>query len=152
MEMAIAYFNMGQRDMAAKVLSKSANTMGKLWMAYLERDNKDRSGQWLEQVKAAPIEFVFPYRGETIRVLEWAERNDSHWKFKYYLGLAYWGKDRRSEAARLMNLYRFNPDEAVFYLSRAMLLEEFDHTDKLKDLEKAMNLAPDNWRVMEPYD
>jgi len=46
-----------------------------------------------------------------------------------------------------MNLYRFNPDEAVFYLSRAKLLNEFDGTDQLQDLEKAMNLAPDDWRV-----
>jgi hypothetical protein len=79
--------------------------------------------------------------------LEWAEHTDSHWKFKYYLGLIYWGKDRLSEAARLMNKYRFNPDEAVFYLSRAILLNEFGGTDQLQDLEKAMNLAPDDWRV-----
>jgi tetratricopeptide (TPR) repeat protein len=46
-----------------------------------------------------------------------------------------------------MNLYRFNPDEAVFYLSRAKLMHEFDGTDQLQDLEKAMNLAPDDWRV-----
>ena len=46
-----------------------------------------------------------------------------------------------------MSLYRFNPDEAVFYLSRAALLQEFDGTDQLQDLQKAMNLDAEDWRV-----
>ncbi|GJM28048.1 MAG: hypothetical protein DHS20C17_06830 [Cyclobacteriaceae bacterium] len=147
LELAISYFNMGQYPEAKEILSGTDHVVAWLWMAYLERDNQDESTRWLEQVKKSKVEFVFPFRRETIAVLEWAERTDNHWKFKYYLGLVYWGKDRLSEAARLMNMYRFNPDEVVFYLSRALLLNEFDGTDQLQDLEKAMNLDSDNWRV-----
>lgn len=138
---------MGEKNIAAEILSKLNTTMASLWMAYLERDHMEKSTEWLEQVKNSQVEFVFPYRRETIAVLEWAERTDSHWKFKYYLGLIYWGKDRLAEAARLLSLCRSNPDEPVFYLSRSALLHEFDHTDQLQDLEKAMNLAPNDWRI-----
>jgi len=147
LELAIEYINKGQEEEAKEIFSKIDAPVARLWLAYLERNNMEKSAEWLEQVKTASVEFVFPYRRETVAALEWAERTDSHWKFKYYLGLIYWGKDRIAETARLLNLYRFSPDESVFYLSRAMLLEEFDHTDQLQDLEKAMNLAPDNWRV-----
>lgn len=147
LELGIGYYNMGQLDMAREIFSKTDHTMARLWMAYLERNHLEKSTAWLAQVKNDQVEFVFPFRRETIWPLEWAERNDNHWKFKYYLGLIYWGKDRLAEASRLFNLYRFNPDEAVFYLTRASLLHEFDGTDQLQDLQKAMNLAPDDWRV-----
>ena len=147
MELAIYYLNLGQQRLAKEIFKEVDHIVAKLWMAYLEKDNTEESSKWLQQIKDAKVEFVFPFRRETITALEWAEQSDNHWKFKYYLGLIYWDKDRLAEAARLMNMYRFNPDEAVFYQSRALLLKEFDGTDQLQDLEKAMNLAPDNWRV-----
>ncbi len=146
-ELAINYYNLGQNQLAQSILSEVDHTMARLWLAFLQKDNEQARSALLQQVKEEKVEFVFPFRRETATVLEWAEQTDNHWKFKYYLGLIYWDKNRLSEAARLMNMYRSNPDESVFYLSRAALLEQFDGTEPLTDLEKAMKLAPDNWRV-----
>ena len=147
LELAITYFNMGQESTAKEILENTDDVIAKLWMAYLVRQDTEASMGWLEQVKQSSVEFVFPYRRETLEVLEYAEGTDNHWKFKYYLALNYWGKDRLAQAAQLLNIYRSNPDEPVFYVSRALLLDEFDKTDARLDLEKAMNLAPDNWRI-----
>jgi predicted Zn-dependent protease len=146
-ELAVHYFNLGQTQWAMDILSEVDHSVARLWMAYLHRENVQESSRWLQQVKDEGVEFAFPFRRETVDVLEWAEQSDSHWKFKYYLGLLYWDKNRLADASRLMNMYRSNPDQAVFYLSRALLLKEFDGTDQLQDLEKAMNLDPDNWRI-----
>ena len=149
LELAITYFNMGQRDTAIEIFSSIDNPVAKLWVAYLEQKDIDKSLELLEQVKNTSINFVFPFRSESVDVFEWAEKMDTHWKFKYYLGLIYWSKNRLAEAARLMNLYRSNPDESVFYLTRADLLYKFDHTDQLQDLNKAFDLDPENWRVWD---
>ncbi len=147
LELAIRYFNMGQQDVAQRIFSNTDHTVARIWMAYLEQDDSKVSADWLEKVKNAQVAFVFPYRSETLAALEWAESKDNNWKFKHYLGLAYWGKDRLTEAARLWSLCEFHPDEAVFYLSRALLMHELNGTDQLQDLEKAMSLEPMNWRV-----
>jgi len=90
--------------------------------------------------QTATIEFVFPYRSETIAALEWVTKQDPHWKFKYYLGLIYWGKNRQSEATKLMSSCGADPDDAVFYLTRASM-SSVDGSDALQDLQQAMNLV-----------
>ena len=147
LELAINYINLGQKETALEIFAAIDNPVAKLWMAFLEQQNIDRSLELLEQVKSTSVNFVFPYRDESVKVFEWAEKMDTHWKFKYYLGLIYWGKNRLADAARLLNVYRSNPDESVFYLSRADLLYKFDHTDQLQDLQKALKLDDGNWRV-----
>ncbi len=147
LELALEYVNTGQPGEAKKILSKIDGTVPGLWLAYLEQADGQQSIRLVEEAKKAPIEFVFPYRSETIAVLEWVTKQDPHWKFKYYLGLIYWSKNRLVEAAKLMKECRLEPDDAVFYLTRASLLKEHTGTDELQDLELAMNLSPGNWRV-----
>lgn len=147
LELALEYVNKGQVEEAKEILSKIDGTVPTLWLAYLEQADSQQSIRLVEEAKRAPIEFVFPYRRETIAVLEWTVQQDPHWKFKYYLGLIYWGKNRLAEAAKLMRDCGTDPDDAVFYLTRANLLREHDGTDVLQDLERAMSLSPENWRV-----
>ncbi len=141
MELAVAYYNKGQEEEAKEILSTIDNTVAKLWLAYLEQTDTAQSARLLAESKTAPIKFVFPYRSETIPVLEWAAKQDTHWKFKYYRG-----KNRQSEATKLMSSCGADPDDAVFYLTRASM-SSIDGSDALQDLQQAMNLSPERWRV-----
>jgi len=138
LEMAIIYHNMGQDAMAVKVLGDAPNhVLVDLWMAYLTNlPNR------LENIAQRSIEFVFPYRSETLVPLKWAIGQSDNWKWKYYLGLNLWGKNRKSEAQYLLKIIDNQADEAVFYLSRATL----SPNTKARDLKKALALDTDNWR------
>jgi predicted Zn-dependent protease len=147
LEIAIDYVNKGQLQEAQEVFQMCKSPVASLWLAYLARASSDQSGQYLTAAVSAPIDFVFPYRSETVPVLEWALSKDSSWKLRYYLGLIYWGKNRMGEAADQMKSCASEPDNAVFYLTRADLLNKFNGTDRRSDLEKAMELSPEDWRV-----
>ncbi|MEZ5042735.1 MAG: DUF5107 domain-containing protein [Saprospiraceae bacterium] len=142
MELAIDYYNKGQHQEALEVFELAPNTpLIQLWQAYLQ-GNDD-----LAAIASLPVDFVFPFRRETIKVLEWANAKYDHWTLKYYLALNYWGKDRLAEAATLLKECQQTPDNATFYLTRADLLQKTETKDAWQDLQKALELAPDNWRA-----
>lgn len=142
LELAIDYHNKGQASNALDVLALAPqHPLVQLWQAYLKGDPQ------LEAVTGAPSAFVFPFRRETIDALEWATQQSSHWKLKYYLALNYWGKERPTEAAALLQACGSEPDFAPFYLSRAHLLEQQQGTDAWADLQKAALLNPSDWRI-----
>ena len=104
-------------------------------------------GEVFAQANEISSEFVFPFRRETIRALEWAVENSDSWKWKYYLALNYWGKNRDREAMALMNSLGDNPDYAPFYIARASLKEKLNLSEIKKDLARSITLNPDSWRV-----
>ena len=108
------------------------------WGAWLEGDPASLAG-------GADPAFVFPYRTETIRVLEWAVRSERHWSWRYLLALNLWGRDRPAEAAAILDGLRDAPDYGPFYVTRAQLS---GHTpgggnDAESDLRRAIELDPD---------
>jgi len=146
LELAISYHNRGLNEEAIALL-KNAVEMSEtpliyLWIAYLKMD-----GEVLEQATEISSEFVFPFRRETIRALEWAVENSDSWKWKYYLALNYWGKNRDREAMALMNSLEDNPDYAPFYIARASLKEKLNLSEVKKDLARSITLSPHSWRV-----
>jgi tetratricopeptide (TPR) repeat protein len=143
MELAIDYYNLGQKYDALRVLEKApVHPLVILWKAFL---NDDLS--LLDEVTKATPAFVFPFRTETSSALSWAVAHNSHWKFKYFLGLNYWAIQRENEARDLFMACRDEPDYAFFYLSRAYLVKMTDEKQELKDLQSGKRLAPDNWRT-----
>ena len=146
LELAISYHNRGLNEEAIALLKNAVemreNPLIYLWVAYLKMD-----GEILAQADKISSEFVFPFRRETIRVLEWAVENSDSWKWKYYLALNYWGKNRDREAMALMNSLEDNPDYAPFYIARASLKEKLNLSEVKKDLARSITLSPHSWRV-----
>ena len=146
LELAISYHNRGLNEEAITLLKNAVemreNPLMYLWLAYLKMD-----GEVLAQANEISSEFVFPFRRETIRALEWAVENSDSWKWKYYLALNYWGKNRDREAMALMNSLEDNPDYAPFYIARASLKEKLNLSEVKKDLARSITLTPDSWRV-----
>lgn len=141
LELALEYRSMGMTDESLQILSQSpAHPLTQLWSAYLGNDER-----LLNQVVAGSPAFVFPYRPETIPVLEWALSRNNHWKFRYYLGLNYFGVRRYEEARKMLAACAQEPDFAPFYITRARLNE--GSSQVLSDLQRARTLAPHDWRT-----
>ena len=101
----------------------------------------------LEEVLRLDSEYVFPFRRETISIMENAVKLNSNWKLKYYLALNYWSKGRFHEALELMEACKQEPDLFAFYLSRADLSNKLNKDNQLHELNKAKSLAPNEWRI-----
>jgi tetratricopeptide (TPR) repeat protein len=143
METAFTYLRMGRKNDALNVLDKApAHPLITLWKAWLRNDPT-----LLDKVVYAPVSFVFPYRIETVEPLTWAVRQNSSWKFRYYLALNLWGIQREAEARDLLQQCGEAPDDAVFYLTRAAILKPSADAQILSDLQKANKLAPQEWRT-----
>jgi len=143
LELAIDYYNLGQKSDAIEVLGNApVQPLVLLWKAFL----KDDSSALTEIAKESPA-FVFPYRTETVSVLDWAVSKNDNWKFKYYLALNLWGIQREEDAGKLFAACKQEPDFATFYLSRADQEKQTDHQQELIDLQTAHRLAPEEWRT-----
>ncbi len=143
LELAIDYYDLGQTEDALTVLENApSHPLVTLWNAFLKNDPSKLG----EIAKESPA-FVFPYRIETVLALNWAVANNSHWKFKYYLGLNYWSIQQEEEALHLFRICGQEPDHAVFYQTRACLEKRIDGMPVFNDLQTAYRLSPDNWRA-----
>jgi tetratricopeptide (TPR) repeat protein len=142
LELAVDYANRGLRDDAAAVLrlSNARNPLIEAWRAWLEDDPSLLAG-------AGDPAFVFPYRRETLPVLEWASRRNDEWIWTYLLALNLWGVNREMEAASLLDSLGEAPEFAPFYVARAGLLERTLGRDPGADLRRAVQLAPED-RIM----
>lgn len=142
LEVMLDYIGFGLKEDAIKVLDKAPqHPLLTTWKAYLTNDET-----LLTKAVGESPGFVFPYRTETIAVLEWAASKNTNWKFKYYLGLNYWGINRAEEAKKLFRACGNEPGYAPFYISRAFLLKGMDAALELADLQKAKAIAPTDWR------
>jgi len=146
LELAIDYAGWGHKEEAIRVLELSPpHVLVDLWLAYLQKTG----AAWQDLLKRAlnrSADFVFPYRPETLAVLQWAAGEKDHWKLNYYLALNYWGIGRREEAAYYLQSAGDRPDYAPFYAARANLLYQLSGRDLAEDMQRAMQLDPREWR------
>ena len=112
-----------------------------LWLYYL-LDDKDA----LSAIGEMSPDFVFPYRREPIPVLQWSVEQSDDWKFRYYLALNLWAKNRHEEALQLMKSIRNRPDYGPFYLARVSLKKELGITVVEKDLKQSLKFNSDLWQ------
>lgn len=147
LELALTYYNMGQHSTAIQVLEDAPDQpLVGLWKAYLKKDVNS-----LKTIENQSVEFVFPYRNETLVALQWAIEQSNHWKWQYYLGLNLWGKNRKTEASKQFEAIGQEANQAVVYLSRANLNQQIGTTDISSDLNEAVKLSPKNWRTHQAY-
>ncbi len=146
LELAIDYVGLGRRADAIELLELGETALGHamlgVWRAYLTEDPGALDG-------GVDPDFVFPYRLESIPALEWAVASDSHWSWAYLLGLNLWARDRVPEAAELFIGLDQRPDYGPFYVSRALMVSDFEDGDLIgqinseSDFRSAVEMAPD---------
>jgi len=96
-------------------------------------------------VAASPY-LVFPFREESIPVVDWAAKQKPDcWKFRYYLGLIFWSKGRIEEAKDLFQTLN-EADYYPVFIARAYLNPDQKEKAYL-DFKKANSLAPAAWRT-----
>lgn len=151
LNLALQYQSLGLLEEALKVLQlHPKSTKNLLWSAYILRQkNDDKSKTLLDQVVSFSTEFVFPYRRETIPVLEWASKQNTDWKLQYYLAQNYLTAGLAQKGKALLKSLGYVPDTATFYLFRAKILDDVDVFDQEKDYLKAQELSPNDWKIWE---
>src|SRR4029079_16668483 len=143
---AVSYTALGLNSEAIKVLQLApSHPMVYYWLAYLQKENKAATEQ-INKANSIDAKFVFPFREESIPVLEYAITKSNSWTPKYYLAMSYWSKGAAAKALQLLQQCGNTPDFAPFYMSRAKL-EQGDGT--LNDLKKAVTLEPGEWRTYQ---
>lgn len=149
LELAMEYQDQGFSDEAIQVLEQApAYPTVAYWLAYLKKDaSPEKSKAYLQQAEGMSPYLVFPFRLETIPVLEWAQKQSDSWKTKYYLGLIFWSKQRIDEAQDLFEKCVDTPDYAPFYLTRGILFKNYSAKDAYSDFKIANQLNPKEWRT-----
>ncbi len=158
LELAIDYVGLGLRDDASALLREWIGRLGPgagpgpltgpmdfagndvmilAWQAWLSGDPT------LLDAELDPA-FTFPFRTESLPVLEWAVANDQRWEWRYFLALNLWAVGRDSEAASLFEALGPVPDFGPFYVARAQLLSEVRGENPGPDLKRAVELEPGN--------
>ncbi|MCG8306804.1 MAG: DUF5107 domain-containing protein [Cytophagales bacterium] len=150
MEMALWYQDLGGIDEAVQLLELSpANPITLLHLAYLNHLNGDESKakQYLETALDMSPDFVAPFRPEHVQVLNWASQNTENWKPLFYSGVLNWSLGNSDNAIDLFNACGDDPDVATFYLAKSALFSKNDDYDEEQDLEKALALDANQWRI-----
>jgi len=142
LECVLYYYNLGRVEEAIRVaeLMPDPSVIVSLWLAYLKEDL-----QLLKSIEEAKIDFVMPFRAESLEVLNWAIENNPSWKFKYYKSLVLLGL-RHEEGGEILTGLKDTPTEALFYLNRSQLLSHVEDYNPIVDLEIA-NKNSDRWRI-----
>jgi len=137
LELAIDHVRRGSTEDAVALLrlgmEASSNPLLRAWSGYLDEDSSMLAG-------GADPALVFPFRRETLPVLQWAVERDDHWSWTYLLALNLWALDREDEAAALLVAVGDRPDFAPLYVARAHLLERIAGRDPEADLRRAVQL------------
>lgn len=148
LELAVYYATLGLQKDAVTLLRMErpgiVNPLLDLWLAFLCADaDPSEASALLNRAADMDPDFVFPFRRETIPVLQWALVEKPDWKFQYWLALNLWAGNRPEEAARLMKHLEDTPDYAPFYTCRARLYRSPNQRSGIDDLRRALQLAPD---------
>jgi len=123
LELALDYHRRGANEDADKILSmNTANPLLRAWRAMISNDPA-----LLGEIDSP--DFIFPYRRESLAMLEWA----------YLYALNLWAVDREEETTNILNDLNNTPAFAPFYVVRSHLGKQSE-----QDLEKAVSFAPSN--------
>ncbi len=149
LELALFYHGLGLNEYAKELLTIGPSCVkNNLWLAYLNHNNDpDLSKGLLSKTISNTPDYVFPYRLESLKMLEWVKSQDSSWVIDYLLAINYAGVGREEEALNLLVSLKDQPESWVFYMTRAKMLAKTNKSQQIKDLTKANELAPESWRT-----
>ncbi len=147
LDIGIYYAKLGLDEEAVKVLKLAPEyPVTDYWLAWLTKDQKSASVDFLSKAIDADPELVFPYRIETIKILDWANAQKPSWKTDYYKALILWNRGRDDEALNSLTKWENQAGFAPFYYTRAYL-EGIDTDAAMRDMEKAFSTDPGQWRL-----
>ena len=150
LENAMWYFRNGQFSDALKILELASQDQPVLllWEGYLNhlKGNKSLASELLAKALDIDPQLVFPFRIETLKPLEWVRSISGSWKIPYYMGLIYFNAGNEEKGLDLWNNCGDRPDFFPFYLSRSRLPDTGSQQAEA-DIEKALNLAGNDWRT-----
>lgn len=118
------------------------------WLAWLHRNDGDVKERLADAQNGSAL-LVFPFRPQSITVMEWAEKNTNDWKPDYYLALVYEGAKDRTKAQQAINKINAEPNFAPYYVVRARLSDSTDKQSQLNYLTKAAKIAPGDLRYVK---
>ncbi|MDF4203254.1 DUF5107 domain-containing protein [Maribacter sp. SA7] len=152
---ALRYKELGFDQKAIEALSMSKETVkNQLWLAFLKKITSPHESEvLLNSAINKQVDFVFPYRRETIPVLNWASAKNDNWKLRYYLAQNYIAVGLKSKGITILEKLKNTPNSPIFYQFRAKLLQsKLDENSKklaITDLQRALDLQPNNWKIWE---
>lgn len=137
LEYASWYHGIGLDDKACALLEAcpEKNVLLSIWHAFLKGDSSA-----IAAAETEAIDLVFPFRDESYAPLKWAVDNGGKWQSRYLLAMLTDFLGDKDSAKKLMD--DDSSDYATYYAYRATL------TDSKSDLEKALALAPQEWRYI----
>ncbi|MFV0389656.1 MAG: DUF5107 domain-containing protein [Pyrinomonadaceae bacterium] len=142
LETAVWFDDLTLKQQAMQILSVAPqNSTVAYWRAYLASQSGNLNEELITADKTSPLG-VFPFRPESVKVFEWAQKNTNNWKPKYLLSLIYAGINRIDDARNLLNSLGNTVEFAPLYAFRAELLP----ANAEADLAKAAALDPNQWR------
>jgi tetratricopeptide (TPR) repeat protein len=147
LELGLFYANLGLQEEAIKVLEQAPSyPVIHYWLAWLNREDQQQSNAYLDMALGAPPEYVFPYRTETLSVLDWASGQVPSWMTDYYAALILWNRGRDQEALDRLEKWGDEPAFVPFYYSRACLKGLYGDGG-LQDMQQALAVDPGQWRI-----
>ncbi|MFC1545628.1 DUF5107 domain-containing protein [Gemmatimonadota bacterium] len=146
LELAISYQRLGLDAEAITILKEAPeHPIIHYWLAWIFSNvelGAATSDIRIELAEDADPELVFPFRAETIPVLEWAAgHRSSSWKPHYYLGLIYQGMGRDAEATEQFDLCG-DPDFVPFHLMLGSLKPE----EGVSRFTRSVEIDGSDWR------
>ncbi|MDO3629039.1 DUF5107 domain-containing protein [Mucilaginibacter sp. BT774] len=150
LDLAVWYHDLNLDNESATILKTAPQKDDELlyWMAWLHRNDTDAK-QRLAEAQNGNALLVFPFRPQSITVMQWAAKNTNDWKPDYYLALIYETTKDRSKAQQVINRITVAPDFAPYYVVRARLCDSSDKQSQLHYLTKAAKIAPDDLRYIK---
>jgi len=149
LEYAMWYYRNGQLPDALTILELEPidHPVVLLWKSYLNhlgRKEEIAKVQMAKAIQASPA-FVFPFRIETLKPLEWAQTLSDNWKIKYYTGLIYLNAGNDLGGMDLWNSCGDKPDFFPFYIARSQIANPGSQQAQ-DDVERALELGGNDWR------
>mgnify|MGYP001223512264 CR=1 FL=1 len=138
LEIAISYFERNLHKEAKIIFNNllSSHPLGLAWSAFIDKDIK-----MINTIDDLSIDFVHPFRRESIDILSWVNNNYNSWKWKYLLSLNLWAKNREKEALEILVSCDNAPNIATFYASRAFLKNKLKELSAEKDIQLSVKYA-----------
>lgn len=148
LELGLFYSGVRLHDEAIEVLEQSPSyAITDFWLAWLTKNDNAKSNLYLQKAIDADPEFVFPYRNETLPILNWAAKQSPAWVTDYYYSaLILWNKNLNEKALNYLNKWGNQPEFVPFYYSRSHL-KGIGTNAALEDMQKALGVDPNQWRT-----
>jgi predicted Zn-dependent protease len=145
LDLAVWYSNLGLTEESKGVLEACPKKDDEIlyWLAWLHRNDKD-AGKYLIDATNGDAYLIFPFRAETVPVMQWAMKQSSDWKSRYYLALIYAFHNDQQKA--LLEEGQAPENFAPFYVLRSRLRNSSDAESIQADLSKAREIDKDDWR------